>query len=622
MNAKLLFLILLLPLFGGALNAMAGSYLPRRLRGVLAVITVAAAFLCTLLLWPLADAEGTRVTLFTWLESGPLEVGFSILFDHLSATMALMVTGVSTLIHLYAVGYMDKEADTARFFALLNLFVFAMLTIVLADNLLFLFLGWEGVGFCSYGLIGFWYAKLENAQAGRKAFLVTRVGDVFLGIALLWLFSLCGTLGIPEINAQATQIAPGIVTVLVLLLLGGACGKSAQLPLMTWLPDAMAGPTPVSALIHAATMVTAGVYLLCRMFPLVSLSPPAMLAITLVGALTALYAATCALAQTEIKRVLAYSTMSQIGYMFMAVGAGTVSGAMFHLYTHAFFKALLFMGAGCVIHLCNEENDIHKMGGVAGKSTFVFVMFLVGALCLAGLPLSGGFFSKDGILLAVFAQPGGWYRLAWLIGLLTALLTSFYTFRLLFLVFAGTPRVEQHTHHLPGLMRWTLPPLALFGLAGGLLNLPAAYGGHEALHHLLGPLAGVMNPVDHQIEYVLAVIAAGLFLLGALGAFGRYASYPGRQQSRSRDFLRQGWQADSLVARMILRPFDQLADFHWKGIDLSLIEGLLQTAADGCKSHGERVAKFATGRVSTYLAGFGWGLLLLLGWFLLSMAGH
>lgn len=622
MNANLLFLILLLPLFGGAINAMFGSYLPRRLRGALAVLAVATAFLCVLSLWSLSESDGTRVTLFTWLESGPLNVGFSILFDHLSAPMALMVTGVSTLIHLYAVGYMEKEGDTARFFALLNLFVFAMLTIVLADNLLLLFLGWEGVGFCSYGLIGFWYSKLENAKAGRKAFLVTRIGDVFLGIALLWLFSLLGTLGIPEINAQAVQIAPGVVTLLALLLLGGACGKSAQLPLMTWLPDAMAGPTPVSALIHAATMVTAGVYLLCRLFPLVSLSGTAMLVITLIGAATALYAATCALAQTEIKRVLAYSTMSQIGYMFMAVGAGTVSGAMFHLYTHAFFKALLFMGAGCVIHLCDEENDIHRMGGVAGKSPFVFAMFLVGALCLAGLPLSGGFFSKDGILLAVYSQPGHWYRLAWLIGLLTALLTSFYTFRLLFLVFTGTPRVKQHAHRLPGLMRWTLPPLALFGLAGGLFNLPAAYGGHEALHHLLGPLAGTLVPIDHATEYVLAVIAAGLFLLGALGAYGRYGSYPGQQQSWSRDFLRQGWQADSLVARVILRPFDRLADFHWKGIDLSLIEGLLQVTADGCKSHGERVAKLTTGRVSTYLAGFGWGLLLLLGWFLLSTVGH
>jgi NADH-quinone oxidoreductase subunit L len=347
-----------------------------------------------------------------------------------------------------------------------------------------------------------------------------------------------------------------------------------------------------------------------------------MLVITLIGGLTAFYAATCALAQNEIKRVLAYSTMSQIGYMFMAVGAGTVSGAMFHLYTHAFFKALLFMGAGCVIHLCAEENDIHKMGGVAGKSPFVFVMFLAGALCLAGLPLSGGFFSKDGILLAIFAHSGGWYRLAWLLGLLTALLTSFYTFRLLFLVFAGSPRVEQHLHKLPSLMRWTLPPLALFGLAGGLLNLPAAYGGEEALQHLLGPLAGFMNPVAHQTESVLAVIATGLFLLGALAAFGRYRSYPGRQEDRYRDFLRQGWQADSLVARAILRPFEQLADFHWKGLDLSLIEGLLQITAEGCLKHGARVARMTTGRVSTYLAGFGWGLLLLLGWFLLSLAGH
>ena len=286
--------------------------------------------------------------------------------------MALMVTWVSTLIHLYAVGYMREEADYARFFALLNLFVFAMLTIVLADNLLLLFLGWEGVGFCSYGLIGFWYRKGDNADAGRKAFLVTRVGDVFLSVALLWLFALLGTLSVSGINAQAASLAPTTVTILTLLLLGGACGKSAQLPLMTWLPDAMAGPTPVSALIHAATMVTAGVYLLCRFFPLVSLSPFGMAAIATVGAFTAFYAATCALAQREIKKVLAYSTMSQIGYMFLAVGAGSVTGAMFHLFTHAFFKALLFMGAGCVIHLCGEENDILRMGGLARRAPLVF----------------------------------------------------------------------------------------------------------------------------------------------------------------------------------------------------------------------------------------------------------
>ncbi len=311
--------------------------------------------------------------------------------------MTLMVTGVASLIHLYAVGYMHEEDDYARFFSLLNLFVFAMLAIVLADNLLVLFLGWEGVGLCSYGLIGFWYRKLENAKAGTKAFLVTRVGDVFLAIALLWLFALSGTLSITEINAQASTISPGVVSIVSLLLLLGACGKSAQLPLMTWLADAMAGPTPVSALIHAATMVTAGVYLLCRLFPLVSLSPIAMTAITAIGALTAIYAATCAMAQREIKRVLAYSTMSQVGYMFMAVGAGSVAGAMFHLLTHAFFKAVLFMAAGCVIHLAGEENDIFKMGGLTRRGPVeLFWVFLAGAVCLAGLPLTGGFFSKDG----------------------------------------------------------------------------------------------------------------------------------------------------------------------------------------------------------------------------------
>jgi len=619
MNAKLLFWILLLPLFGSAVNALAGSYLPRRLRGIVAVLAVGGAFFCTLLLWPLAAGEGTTATLFTWLASGTLQVDMVIRFDALSAPMALMVTGVSSLIHLYAVGYMHQEGGTARFFALLNLFVFAMLTIVLADNLLLLFLGWEGVGFCSYGLIGFWYAKLENAQAGRKAFLVTRVGDVFLGIAVLWLFSLCGTLGIAEINAQAGQLAPATVTILALLLLGGACGKSAQLPLMTWLPDAMAGPTPVSALIHAATMVTAGVYLLCRLFPLVSLSPVALTVITLIGAATAFYAATSALAQREIKRVLAYSTMSQIGYMFMGVGAGSVAGAMFHLYTHAFFKALLFMAAGCVIHLCDEENDIFKMGGVAGKSPFIFVMFLAGALCLAGMPLSGGFFSKDSILLAAYTHPDPWYRLAWLTGLLTAFLTALYTFRLVFLVFSGTPRVEQPRHRLPGLMRWTLPPLGLFGLCGGLINLPPIYGGGAWLQQLLGPLAGSLPEPSHATEQILTVVASGLFALGLIAAYGRYATFPGEHPAWYKRFLLAGWEADSLIARIILRPFDRVSDYAWKGIDLTVIEGLLQAAADACRQQAERVRQLATGRVSSYLAGFGWGLFLLVGWFLMMV---
>ncbi|BCR03379.1 NADH-quinone oxidoreductase subunit L [Desulfuromonas versatilis] len=622
MKAQLLFLIPLLPLLGAAVNGLLGMKLPRAVRGGVAVAAVAASFAVTCLLWPLGHGEGTRTVLGTWLAGTGLQADFGILFDPLSASMALMVTGVSTLIHLYAVGYMNHEEDTARFFALLNLFVFAMLTIVLADNLLLLFLGWEGVGFCSYGLIGFWYAKLENAAAGRKAFLVTRVGDVFLAIAVLWLFAALGSVGIPEVNAGAGQLAPAAATAIVLLMLAGACGKSAQLPLMTWLPDAMAGPTPVSALIHAATMVTAGVYLLCRLFPVVALSPPAMAAIAMVGALTAFYAATCALAQREIKRVLAYSTMSQIGFMFIGVGAGAVSGAMFHLFTHAFFKALLFMGAGCVIHLCDEENDIFRMGGVKARSPFVFWMFLAGGLCLAGLPFSGGFFSKDGILLAAFSQGPGWLRIAWLLGLVSAFLTSLYTFRLLYLVFAGQPRRKLHKHTLPGLMLWTLPPLALLGLGGGLLNLPPAYGGGEALHHYLGGLAGLPLVVDHATEFALATVAGGLFALGALAAWGRYRAFPGDQPNRVKGFLLAGWQADALVERSLLRPFKAIGRFCWQGLDVTMIEGILGGFASFSQRQGDLLRKLTDGRLSTYLIGFVWGLLVLLGWFLLVLARH
>ncbi|NOY12188.1 MAG: NADH-quinone oxidoreductase subunit L, partial [Deltaproteobacteria bacterium] len=499
--ALLLILMLLLPLFGGVINACWGSRLPRPFPALIASAAVIGSFLACLAVLP-AAGEGLRTTLFTWLSSGSFRAEVGLLFDPLAAIMALMVTGVASLIHLYAAGYMEEERDQARFFALLNLFVFAMLTIVLADNLLLLFLGWEGVGFCSYGLIGFWYRKTENAVAGRKAFIVTRVGDLFFTIGLLWLFALLGTVGIEEINRRVLELDPTTLTIIALLLLCGACGKSAQLPLMTWLPDAMAGPTPVSALIHAATMVTAGVYLLCRMFPLVSSSPLAMGVIASVGALTAFYAASCALAQREIKRVLAYSTMSQVGYMFMAVGLGSVSAAMFHLLTHAFFKALLFMGAGCLITLAGHENDIYQMGGMRQRSKPVFWLFLAGLISLAGAPLSGGFFSKDLILATAFAKGDPFHLALYGIGVLTAAITSFYSFRLAYLVFAGDFRGEELPHELPKLMLWTLPPLAVLALAGGLLNLPHLFGGDS---WLTGWLGGEAEPLSLplQTEYLL-----------------------------------------------------------------------------------------------------------------------
>ncbi|MFA5515408.1 MAG: NADH-quinone oxidoreductase subunit L [Desulfuromonadales bacterium] len=616
MNEKLLFLIPLLPLAAGVLNALFGRRLPRALVAGLAVGGVALATLSTVVFWPLAAGEGTRATLYTWMASDNLRVPVAILFDPLAASMSLMVTFVSTLIHLYAVGYMAEEGGNARFFALLNLFVFAMLTIVLADNLLLLFLGWEGVGFCSYALIGFWFREEKNALAGRKAFLVTRAGDVFFGIAMLWLFAATGTLSISGINQAASALPPDTLFWLTLLLLTGACGKSAQLPLMTWLPDAMAGPTPVSALIHAATMVTAGVYLLGRLFPLVSLSPAGMATIAAVGALTAIYAASCALAQREIKRVLAYSTMSQVGYMFLAVGVGAVGGAMFHLYVHAFFKALLFMGAGCVIHLTGGENDIHRMGGLGRRSPLVFWSFLAGALCLAGAPLTGGFFSKDAILLAAFVAGGLYFKILWGIAATTALLTAVYTFRLLYLVFAGAPRTAGASHRLPAAMTWTLPPLALLGVFGGLFNLPTAWGGDGALGEFLGPLAGEQVHASHALEWGLAGLATGLFLVGWLAARWRYASYRGERPSPAKTFFLHGWQADRLVDVLLVRPFRVLADFFWQWVDRKGIDGFLEGGGASLMRLGGALRRLTTGRVHSYLAGFAWGLIAILAWML------
>lgn len=626
MNESLLFLIPLLPLFCAVINMFFGMRLPRLFTEVMAVIGVAGAFVLTMLFWGYAEGEGTRAVLFTWLNSGTVDVSFALNFDSLAAPMTLMVTGVATLIHLYAVGYMHEEEDYARFFGLLNLFVFAMLAIILADNLLVLFLGWEGVGLCSYGLIGFWYQKLDNAKAGTKAFLVTRVGDVFLGIALLWLFALTGTLSISEINAQAAAISPGVITALTLLLLLGACGKSAQMPLMTWLADAMAGPTPVSALIHAATMVTAGVYLLCRLFPLVSLSAVGMMAITAIGALTAIYAATCAMAQREIKRVLAYSTMSQVGYMFMAVGAGTVTGAMFHLLTHAFFKALLFMAAGCVIHLAGGENDIFKMGGLARRGPVeLFWVFLAGAVCLAGLPLTGGFFSKDGILLALYTHPDPTYKVFWLIAVLTALLTAFYTFRLVYLVFAGEWRGTGKPHAISLQMRWPLWPLALLGLAGGIFNLPAFAGGGEALHHWYGALAGRAVTASHELEWMLIGLAVIIVVVGWFAAHWRYRNYQPPLENATSRFLLSGWYADALVDRLFVRPFAAMARFCSSGCDRSLFDGTINGLARMVSGWGSMLVQLTTGRLTTYLSSFAWGFLILLGWFLLKLVnggGH
>ncbi|MBT1072104.1 NADH-quinone oxidoreductase subunit L [Pelotalea chapellei] len=615
-------LILLLPLAGGLINALIGRMLPRKVGETIACGVIWGAFSCALLAYTNFTAPVTA-EYGSWLSTFDFKAPIALYLDQFSLILTLMITFVCGLIHLYSVGYMGEEASHARYFALLNLFVFAMLVLVLAANLPLLYLGWEGVGFCSYALIGFWYTEEKNATAGRKAFIVTRIGDTAFGIAIIWMFLLFGTQSIAELNFLAPLAPPGVITVLGILLLIGAAGKSAQLPLSVWLPDAMAGPTPVSAQIHAATMVTAGVYLLARMFPLIGSSPTTLAAIAVTGGATAFYAATCACAQRDLKRILAYSTISQIGYMILGVGAGALTAAGFHLLTHAFFKALLFLGAGCVITALHHQQDIFRMGGLRGKLPAVYWPFLAGVLCLAGFPLSGGFFSKDAILGAVFERGGSLYTSLFLLGLLTALLTAFYTFRMLFIVFHGEADNANHQENgertLPLVMTITLVPLAILGLGGGVLNLPA-YLGEGLLARFFGsiPGFGAMHS-SHMEELILQGIAAAVSLLGLGLAWQRYMGVQrsgvlAREQAGSKlfIFLQNGWYLDELYRLLFIRPFVRLARFLWKGVDETAIDGALEGLARLMGRLALLPSAWSTGKVATSLFGLAGGVAAIL----------
>ena len=638
-------LILLLPLFGGLFNALIGSKLPRKMGETVAWGVIWGAFVCALLAF-LQFTAPTKIEYGSWLAAFDFQAPIVLYLDQLSISLILMITFVCGLIHLYSVGYMREEGDFARYYALLNIFVFAMLLLVLAENLPLFYLGWEGVGFCSYALIGFWYREESNATAGRKAFIVTRIGDTAFGIALIWLFQLTGTLSITEINGMGFLMPAGLITALGILFLIGAAGKSAQLPLSVWLPDAMAGPTAVSAQIHAATMVTAGVYLLARMFPLVGSSEVVQAAIAITGAVTAFYAATCACCQRDLKRILAYSTISQIGYMVLGVGVGGLTAATFHLLTHAFFKALLFLGAGCIIVALHHQQDIFRMGGLRSKMPVVYWSFLAGALCLAGIPGTGGFFSKDAILAAVFERGGTLYNGLFALGLLTALMTAFYTFRMVFVVFYGVayspplpqgegwgeggesastashphpnPLLEEEgkTTRLPIIMTITLVPLAILGLFGGLLNLPAYLTEHGLLSSFLGAIPRFTVPgVSHGVEITLQLIASAASLLGLGLAWFRYMG-SGRAAVLAAEqvgspltlFLLNGWRLDSLYRLLFIRPFEWLACFLWKRVDAAVIDAALDGLARLVARIGQVPARWSSGYVATSLYGLAGGL--------------
>ncbi|MFS1523054.1 NADH-quinone oxidoreductase subunit L [Microbulbifer sp. 2304DJ12-6] len=540
-----------------------------------------------------------NIALWQWMQLGELKLGINFHVDWLTLVMLMIVTGVGFLIHLYSAGYMRKDPDFRRYFAYLNLFIFAMLTLVMADNLVLLYLGWEGVGLCSYLLIGFWYKDPVNGTAACKAFIVTRIGDTAMAIGLFLLFYEFSTLNIPElINAAGDPGADReIITIATLLLLGGAVGKSAQLPLQTWLPDAMAGPTPVSALIHAATMVTAGVYLIARMHPLYTLSETAMTAVAIVGALTLLLAGFSAIAQSDIKRVLAYSTISQIGYMFLALGVGAWSGAIFHLMTHAFFKALLFLSAGSVILSLHHEQNIFRMGGLYRKIPFTFLCFTIGCASLAALPLTSGFYSKDQILLRAWEFHQGFNSL-WLAGVLGALITGIYTFRVLFLVFAGSEGAASRHCKDANTPAMTIPLaiLAILALLGGLLTPPLqAVFGTTAERHPAAWVEGV-------------AIAMPLIGLGVAWQLYRREKKTGEQRSRVTQFWFSGWGFDWLYDHLLVRPFNMLARLNHN----DMIDALYKGTAAFSRQLNTLLSASQNGQVRWYLATFAAGSILFL----------
>ncbi|MBM4061429.1 MAG: NADH-quinone oxidoreductase subunit L [Planctomycetes bacterium] len=585
------------------------------------------------------EPESARTLLSTvwhWI-TVPLPAGASfqadlgLLLDPLSSTMTLVVTGVGFLIHVYSLGYMKGDPGYAKFFAFLNLFVFAMLMLVLSSSLLGVFIGWEGVGLCSYLLIGFWYEKGWPAEAGQKAFVMNRVGDACFLIGTFLLVQAFGTLDVPTIvaNFPVDGSRQWQLTLAGLFLFGGCCGKSAQFPLFTWLPDAMAGPTPVSALIHAATMVTSGIYLVARLNPLYASSPGLLALIAGVGAATALIGGSTALVQRDIKKVLAYSTVSQLGYMFLGLGTGAFAAAIFHLVTHAFFKALLFLGAGSVIHGMHEEQDVHRMGGLRRHMPRTFVTFVAGAAALSGLPLLSGFFSKDEILANAFAG-GGLYYVFWGVGLATAALTAFYTWRLVSLTFFGPERFDHHhvhPHESPAVMTVPLMVLALLSVAGGVLGLPPVFGVTHALADWLEPVIepgrkilerhGHAGHLSHAAEWALLGLGSAVALFFAHRGYRAYAGGPERDAALERGrpalagFLGGAWRFDALYDAAVVRPLRLLAAAVAVVVDQFTIDGLVNGSASAARGAGAALRRTASGYVGGYALWMGVGALLI-----------
>lgn len=618
-----LWLIPTLPLAGAAINGFLGHKSSKKAISTIALVFPGLAFLLALkLALGFSSAASPYVFhLAHWIRSGPFSVDFSFYLDQLSLVMLLVVTGVGFLIHIYSVGYMSEDPSYYRFFTYLNLFMFFMLTLVLANNYLVMFIGWEGVGLASYLLIGFWFTKDSAASAGKKAFIVNRIGDFGFLIGLFLIIQHFGSLNFTEVFAKVEPLATensgaGLLTAIGILLMVGACGKSAQIPLYVWLPDAMEGPTPVSALIHAATMVTAGVYMVARSHVIFERAPIALMVVAVIGTLTAFFAATIGITQTDIKKVLAYSTVSQLGYMFVACGVGAFSAGIFHLMTHAFFKGLLFLGAGSVIHAVGGEQDMRRMGGLKSYIPVTTTVMGIATLAIAGIPPFAGFWSKDEILWKAYSsEHGSW--VFWLIGVITAFITSFYMFRLLFMTFAGDYRAAQvdahghvshghgEPHESPWVMLGPLVVLAVLSVIGGFVGIGNRF------EHFLAPVFGSSDTAaegaSHGAETALMAVSVLVALLGAALAWTLYVSKPLLPQKIAAKFgafydaVVNKYYVDEIYAKLFVKPLvDASTSILWQGVDRTVIDDTVNHAADGAQRVSDEVRHMQSGNLRSY----------------------
>ncbi|MBC7889115.1 MAG: NADH-quinone oxidoreductase subunit L [Ferruginibacter sp.] len=622
-SLQIVWLIPFLPLIGFLINGLGRNNLSKTLAGLIGSGVILASFLISVYVFFIVKDGNTHLAhYFDFINTASIKVGFDFQVDQLSSLFLLIITGVGFLIHVYSTSYMQAEEpkDFAKYFSFLNLFVFSMLLLVMGGNYIIMFIGWEGVGLCSYLLIGYWFKNNDYNNAAKKAFIMNRIGDLGFLLAVFWLLAKLGTADYHEVFANTAKLTAFDITGITLLLFVGATGKSAQIPLYTWLPDAMAGPTPVSALIHAATMVTAGIYMIARSNILFTMAPATQTVVAIIGLATAILAATIALKQNDIKKVLAYSTVSQLGYMFLGLGVGAYTGAVFHVMTHAFFKALLFLGAGSVIHAMGGEQDMRNMGGLKKHMSITHITFLLGCLAIAGMPPFSGFFSKDEILAAAFAKNPAF----WVIGVLGALMTAFYMFRLYAMTFQGkfrgTTEQEHHLHESPAAITFPLIILAILAVIGGWIGIPEIFmqGGHR-LEAFLEPIFTQSNVIaakhemPHVTEYTLMAISVLAALIALVYAWNKFSKYQktSTEEAGIGKVLANKWYVDELYEAIFVKPLQSLTAFLTNIIEKNIIDGFVNGVGKAVNYGSRQIRLLQNGLVGTYVLLMVLGILIL-----------